>query len=409
MTVSTRLAPALRGLLGALGLTLTAVLAIAFVAVGGQGSAAATTPASDGATVTDTSSPSMPITLPTLTLPPPTTPTLPVPTTMPVMPQNPSNPLAGRVWGVYKNTQEPSWVAWLSASLGQRTLLNKIVDQPKALWFTGRYDQPGRSIARLIRDTELGNPDAITMITLFRMVPWEQTACQRLPTAAEQASYRWWINDVASAIGTHRVAFVLQPDMPFLRCIPHHSRIPAQLLRWTTQRLGQLPNSSVYIEAGAADWLRGNVRAAVKMLRATGVKTARGFAFNGTHYDSTAHQIDFGARIAHRLAALGMPGKHFIVNTAENGRPFEGYTYKGPDFDNANVCKTRASTRCVTLGIPPTTDVANPRWGLTATQRAKALKYCDGYVWFGRPWLHRQAWPFDLARALQLAATTPYQ
>jgi hypothetical protein len=62
----------------------------------------------------------------------------------------------------------------------------------------------------------------------------------------------------------------------------------------------------------------------------------------------------------------------------------------------------------VTLGIPPTTDVGNPKWGLSAPNRKLARRYVDAYMWFGRPWLYRQADPFLTKRAVQLARTSPY-
>jgi hypothetical protein len=62
----------------------------------------------------------------------------------------------------------------------------------------------------------------------------------------------------------------------------------------------------------------------------------------------------------------------------------------------------------VTLGIPPTADVANPAWGLSEKVAAAAATYVDGYLWFGRPWLYNQGEGWDLDRALKLARTTPY-
>ena len=52
--------------------------------------------------------------------------------------------------------------------------------------------------------------------------------------------------------------------------------------------------------------------------------------------------------------------------------------------------------------------MANPAWGLSATDAANAAAYVDGYLWIGRPWLYMQADPFDLKRALAVARTTPY-
>ena len=59
-------------------------------------------------------------------------------------------------------------------------------------------------------------------------------------------------------------------------------------------------------------------------------------------------------------------------------------------------------------GIPPTTDVAGPRWGLSASDRSLAARYADAYLWVGRPWLDKGAFPFDLHRALGLAASSPW-
>jgi hypothetical protein len=97
-----------------------------------------------------------------------------------------------------------------------------------------------------------------------------------------------------------------------------------------------------------------------------------------------------------------------VINTAASGRPFTYQQYHGPDFDNAAVCASRSSTRCVTLGIPPTWQVTSPPWGLPPATRGLAGRLVDAYLWIGRPWLVDQNDPFDLARSLQLAATTPF-
>jgi hypothetical protein len=153
------------------------------------------------------------------------------------------------------------------------------------------------------------------------------------------------------------------------------------------------------------------VNAAVRILVRGGVRYARGFALNGTHYSDTNLEVARGAAIVRALASRGLTGKHFVVNTAENGHPFTFGSYTGSDPNNAFVCASRTEPRartCVTLGIPPTTDVANAAWRISATTRTLARRYVDAYLWFGRPWLYRQASPFVLSRALQLVRTSPY-
>jgi hypothetical protein len=321
----------------------------------------------------------------------------------------PANPLV-RGWGVYQGLAEQAWLPYVVASPDQKNLLDKIVQRPKATWF-GHW-QPDGDIADRVRKyidlTTGGDPEVLVQTSIFRMAPWEREACKRLPTAAEQASYKKWIDGFAAGVGDAHMAVIMQPDGPFVLCAPGGSKLPAHLIRYGVRKLSALPNTSVYIDAGAADWNRDDPKKALSMLLPMGIRYARGFALNSTHYDSTERQVKYAAEVSRALAARGMPGKYGVINTASNGAPFKGYKYRGPNFDNARACKNSHQKHCVTLGIPPTVDVGDARWGLDATTRRLATKYVDAYMWFGRPWLYNQAAPFDMGRALDLARTTPY-
>jgi endoglucanase len=305
----------------------------------------------------------------------------------------------------------------VNATGAQKAALAKIALRPKAKWFGAWI--PNDQIAAKVRDyvanSQAGNPNALVQLAVFRMVPWEHEACTRLPTTAEQASYRQWIDRFASAIGTAHTAVILQPDGPFALCAPGGSTLPSSLIAYASRVFSALPRTSVYIDAGAADWPapggQGGAAEAARLLVDAGVRYARGFALNSTHYSSTNLEVARGAEIIGLLAARGLAGKHFVVNTSSNGHPFTFGRYTGPDPDDAFVCRSKqepVATTCVTLGIPPTSDVANPGWRLWASTSTLARGYVDGYLWFGRPWLHRQADPFVLSRALQLVASTPY-
>jgi endoglucanase len=321
-----------------------------------------------------------------------------------------ANPLADRAWGVYKGPLEHSWHAYATASGAARDLLGRIALQPKATWFGQwmRQQRLAKNIQDYIAASQDGNPEALVQMAIFAIQPWEGEACRRVPTSAEKTGYKRWIGAAAGALGAAHVALILQPDAPFALCAPHGSAVFLRLMRYATERFAAQPNTSVYIEVGAADWLRDNARTALKILVPAGISTARGFALNSTHYDSTARQVHFAAAVSKALAKRGIPDKYAVINTAQNGRPFKGYTYDGPNFDNARACADRGDRACVTLGIPPTTDVANPLWGLSGKLAADAATYVDAYLWFGRPWLHDQGHGWELDRALKLARTTPY-
>ncbi|MHB8658939.1 MAG: glycoside hydrolase family 6 protein [Solirubrobacteraceae bacterium] len=319
-----------------------------------------------------------------------------------------ANPLAGIPWGKYTGDQDEVFPAYRTASGNRRRLLGLIAMRPRARWFGPWYadDQAEQTVGDYIANVTHGNPRVLVQMAVFRLDPWEGEACRRLPTATEQASYRKWIDNFAAGIGSARVALILQPDLPFALCAPFHSKLPLQLVAYAARRFAALARTSVYIDVGAADW--PTIGQAAGMLRSAGVGYARGFALNATHYDTTQNEVLFGQRVSRALGALHIRARHFVVNTAGNGRGFTYRQYHGPNFDNAAPCRTRRSRRCVTLGIPPTTDVAAPRWGLSSRARAVAAQLCDAYLWYGRPWLDNQSHPFDLQRALQIAASTPF-
>jgi endoglucanase len=315
------------------------------------------------------------------------------------------NPLAGMRWGVYTGSDDNSVYPFYARATGQaKQLLAKIALRPLMFTFGAWYadNQIQAEIQQFIASVTGGDQSVLTQVAVFRIDPWEGAACPRGSWgAADQASYRRWIDNFAAAIGTSRVAMILQPDMPFAVCAP--SRVPLQLVNYAARRFTALPHTTVYIDAGAHYW--PSFSQAVWMLEQAGISRVRGFALNSTEYDGTGAEVEYGVRLAQALAAAGIPNKHFVVNTAENGAPFLNGQYQG-NINNPRVCRNRYDTICATLGIPPTTAVASPRWGLSGKDASLAARYADAYVWVGRPWLDNGAYPFDRARALGLAAST---
>jgi endoglucanase len=323
-----------------------------------------------------------------------------------------ANPLAGLQWGLYTGPIDDIWPAYSAATGTARQLLAKIAMRPRVTWFGDWYGagylDAEQAAQQYIANVTGGDPNILVQMAVFRLEPWEHAVCHRLPTADEQASYRDWIDGFAAGIGLARVALVLQPDLPFALCVPHHSALPLQLVAYAAQMFSALPHTTVYIDVGASDW--PSVGQAGWMLRWAGIRYARGFALGATHYTSNEDEVQYGAKVSAELAKhrVRMRNRHFVINTADNGRPFTYYQYHGPDFDNAAPCRRKSSKRCVTLGMPPTTRVTARAAGLSKHGRALAARLVDAYLWIGRPWLFEQAAPFDLARALQVARTSPF-
>jgi hypothetical protein len=185
------------------------------------------------------------------------------------------------------------------------------------------------------------------------------------------------------------------------------------LVRYAAERLSHLPNTTVYLEAGAPDWL--SVPHATQLLVDAGIAYTEGFALGGTHHTSVGADVNYAAAIAGRLAAAGYGTKHVVLDTADNGRPFTYQRYRKHhskrSFLTPVICRTKRQRTCVTLGVPPTTNVTAyaRQLHLNATQTARLSALVDAFVWIGRPWRGGNGAAFSRKRLLQAARTTPFQ
>jgi hypothetical protein len=302
-------------------------------------------------------------------------------------------------WGAYQGPIDSVWSAYAAAHGRNKSLLGRIALQPRAVW-DGFWDgNPERTAQESISDSTQGNPDVLTQVTIFRLSPWE--TCSASWSRGSRSSYESWIRGYAAGIGSARVAVILQPDLPFALCVP--SAVPEQLVAYAADVLNALPHTTVYIDAGAYQWYKPALMA--RLLERSGIWHSRGFALNVTQYGATSQEIQWGAQINRALAAAGARGKHFVINTDENGSPYlAGQIPGGGAASNYTpACSSPSQRLCQRLGIPPTTDVANPRWHLSGSARQIAAAQVDAYMWLGRPWMIN-AGPFSLRNALTLGA-----
>jgi endoglucanase len=132
-----------------------------------------------------------------------------------------------------------------------------------------------------------------------------------------------------------------------------------RLLRHGVTALSRLPNATIYLDAGASDW--EPARRTARQLRAIGIAKVRGFMLNATHYDWTRNSIRHGLEISRRTG-----DKHFIINTAENGRGPVHYR-----LANGRRIHVWCNPGRRGLGIAPTTNTSN--------------LMVDAYLWINRP------------------------
>jgi endoglucanase len=175
-------------------------------------------------------------------------------------------------------------------------------------------------------------------------------------------AYHRWVENLARGAGNaHAIMFEEMDSLITVGCLSRHGlAIRLGELRDANAILSKVPHLVVYEDAGAADGPQSAPRMA-GLLRRAGVSMIQGFFLNSTHFDWTLHEVRYGERIS-RLVG----GKHFVVNTAENGR--------GPlrpadrvHHGNEIICDPPGRG----LGPPPTFDTG--------------LRNVDAFAWIANP------------------------
>ena len=278
------------------------------------------------------------------------------------------NPLLGLP--LFVDHDSPAWDAWRTYTRrGQRNKANlvwKITREPRSLWF-GRFTRPNFNLKVRRR---IDAAKAAGQVPIFVVARAEANRCTPTYQAGGPKGdrvTRKWYDNMAGAIGNDRVIVAFEPDsLGTIQCQAKSRRDDRyRLLRYGVNALSSLPNVTMYLEAGASDW--ENAHRTAKQLRRIGIAKVRGFMLNATHYDWTAANVEHGLKIS-RLTG----GKHFIINTAENGR--------GPVHYRNWIDRSRHKWRTINiwcspglrgLGPAPTTDTSNPM--------------VDAYLWINRP------------------------
>jgi endoglucanase len=276
------------------------------------------------------------------------------------------NPIAGtRFYVDPASSAAQAQAHYASAKPAWAGRLGVIAREPDAhrfyMWNMGANVEG--QVAHYLEGTQLQQPGTTVMLSTYSLV---HSQCGYTATAAMQARYDSFIQQVAAGIGNFHVVFFLELDSLITASCLNHQQLAIRdaELQYAVSVLEADPHAVVYLDGGAADAAPAAKQA--RYLRGAGVSQAQGFFLNSTHFDWTTSELHYGQRISSLVG-----GSHFVINTGENGL---GPLRPKNRVRNGNEVLCNPPGR----GLGPLTllnDVAQPT-GYTAA---------DGLLWFSNP------------------------
>jgi endoglucanase len=280
-------------------------------------------------------------------------------------PQTPTDgdPLQYVKWYVFGNQAAAGAAAssYKSSNPGWAEALHKIAYSPGSGSFRfWMWNEPSpvlaRTVQKFLADAEVAQPNTTVALSTYSLV---HGTCEN--PFAIQKRFEQWIQQLADGIGNSRVVLYLEEDSLMESHCLSHAQMSERVkeLAYAVNVLSRDPHLLIYMDAGAPDgW--NSARVTARLLARADIAQAQGFFVNATHNDWTTTDVHFGQEIAKQLG-----GKHFIVQTDDNGR--------GP-----LVPADRRRNGNEDLCNPPGRGTGPLSWDT-------GYAYVDGFLWFNNP------------------------
>lgn len=234
----------------------------------------------------------------------------------PSTPEAPVNPLAGaRLW-IDPQAQAQQMVTRYreSGRAQDADLLAPIADQPVATWLS---DDDPRPIAERVT-TAAAAEGALPVLVVYHR-PGRDCGSYSAGGSKDAAAYRAWLAQVVAGIGDRRALVIVEPDAVAQAASNQcpdvaNSETTYPVLAEAVTTLSNLPQTSVYLDAGHPGWIN-DTGSLADALKKSGGEQADGFSLNVSNFQTTAANDEYGTAIS---SALG--GKQYVVDVSRNGR-----------------------------------------------------------------------------------------
>jgi endoglucanase len=208
---------------------------------------------------------------------------------------------------------------WRHSHPAAAAALGVIAAQPEVHRF-GNWTgpNPGVEVSQFLGRTQFEEPGSVPEFATYYVTDSKRSHpdCGHYADPAWRVrAYHNWIESLARGVGNYRAVMFMEMDsLITVGCLSSHGvQVRLNELHDAIDILAKAPRLVVYLDAGAADALPA--AEAATLLRGAGVSQIQGFFLNSTHFDWTSREMKYGDKIS-RLTG----GKHFVINTAENGR-----------------------------------------------------------------------------------------
>lgn len=241
-------------------------------------------------------------------------------------------------WAAAKN---PAYTA------AQRRNAYNLAATSSGIWLGG-YASDGQAVQRIT--TEGQQTGTVPQFVLYA-IPGRDCGSFSAGGVASDAKYRAWVDSVSAGIGNRLAVIIVEPDaISFCNNATTRASWSA-LMTYAAKTIStNNPNAVMYIHAGSGR-PEPTVNDMAQRLVDSGIVYMRGFAMNVASLGTNAEEMAYGDQLVARLAALGYPNKHYVIDTSRNGvgrAPNPGAAYNSCNNFNAAI------------GHRPTTQVSNP-------------------------------------------------
>jgi endoglucanase len=193
--------------------------------------------------------------------------------------------------------------------VGRGSQFDLFASQPTFSWIGEWESEPRAKVAEYVR----GAAGRTVPLVLYAF-PRDGYSRGGLATFA---SYKAWVDQVSSGLGSGRALVVLEPDALGLQTPMTDGTTPERAIGYAVSKLrASNRNAQLYLEASS--WIDPASQA--QRLRDANIAEASGFATNVSGFVATSAMTVYAEQVVDHLTRLDVPNKHYLIDTGRNGK-----------------------------------------------------------------------------------------